>query len=250
MNANQAPRSNPFSTRFIAPGVIPYWLAPPQTLESLARQLVAHRRASVIGPHGSGKSSLMNALVQPPAKEQPVGHQAGSIERLGGGVLNAMDQAIRLQWWTIDGPASRRRFLAAGGDWDRQQLVVVDGWERLRSWERWRVLRRTAVRDCMLLVSSHQPIRGLPILWDTHQNLQHADQLVRWLLRDDPELADRWIASPRYAELKRRWGGNVREMFFTLYDWFELQHGHPSSRSDRAAHPHLRPGVEDRGAID
>jgi hypothetical protein len=96
----------------------------------------------------------------------------------------------------------------------------------------------------MLLASSHHPIRGLPILWDTRQNLQHADRLVRWLLREDPELADRWIASPRYAELKRRWGGNVREMFFTLYDWFELQHGHPSSRSDCAAHPHLRPGVE------
>ncbi len=60
--------TNPFATRFVAPGIIP-WVAVDQgapSLELLAARLTQdfRNRAEIVGPHGSGKSTLMRHLAE------------------------------------------------------------------------------------------------------------------------------------------------------------------------------------------
>src|SRR5262245_49587973 len=56
--------SNPFSTRFIRPGAIPFIFSAGESAESLVDHLrVNNWRGQIIGPHGSGKSTLLAALL-------------------------------------------------------------------------------------------------------------------------------------------------------------------------------------------
>src|SRR3989442_1545921 len=54
MSAPRVVTSNPFSTRFIRPGVIPFVFADGQSPETLVEQLRQHHWwGQIIGPHGS-----------------------------------------------------------------------------------------------------------------------------------------------------------------------------------------------------
>ena len=68
-SCDHAPRSNPFSTRFVRPGAVPYLFAPGQSADGLVRRLAGFGwRGQIIGPHGSGKSTLLAALAEPLAR--------------------------------------------------------------------------------------------------------------------------------------------------------------------------------------
>src|SRR5690349_19179309 len=63
------PESNPFSTRWTWPGAVPFLFPVGVTVESLVAKLPAsHWRGQIIGPHGTGKSTLLATLL--PAIEQ------------------------------------------------------------------------------------------------------------------------------------------------------------------------------------
>ena len=56
--------SNPFATRFISPVVMDYHFSEPLSAERLVGRLKANRwNGQIVGPHGSGKSTLINSLV-------------------------------------------------------------------------------------------------------------------------------------------------------------------------------------------
>src|SRR5258707_1037455 len=56
--------SNPFSTRFVRPGAIPYQFPERVTADSLVEQLRSQNcRGAIIGPHGTGKSTLLATLI-------------------------------------------------------------------------------------------------------------------------------------------------------------------------------------------
>src|SRR5262245_4595947 len=55
---------NPFSTRHIRPGALPYLFPPGESAAGLVDRLqAAGWCGQIIGPHGSGKSTLLAALV-------------------------------------------------------------------------------------------------------------------------------------------------------------------------------------------
>src|SRR5437016_5663581 len=56
--------TNPFSTRFVRPGALPFRFSAGQTAASLVARLhELHWRAQIVGPHGTGKSTLLAALL-------------------------------------------------------------------------------------------------------------------------------------------------------------------------------------------
>ena len=58
-----SPRSNPFSTRFTRPGAIPFLFEEPLTAEFIIHRFNANNwLAQIVGPHGSGKTTLVRGL--------------------------------------------------------------------------------------------------------------------------------------------------------------------------------------------
>jgi ABC-type dipeptide/oligopeptide/nickel transport system ATPase component len=186
--------SNPFSTRFIRPGAIGYLFPAGISAESLAQQLQQqHWRGSIIGPHGSGKSSLLTALIPALEKhERRVVHQ-----QLQGGQRQ------------LDWPALQPR------DWTNHTLVIIDGYEQLSRWQRTLLSLRCWQRSSGLLVTAHQPV-SLPLLFTTKPSLELALSIVQRIL----PASDDHITPSDVTEAYTRHQGNLREMLLHLYDTY------------------------------
>lgn len=186
---------NPFSTRYIRPGAIPYQLPPGTTLSGLVERFEAHAwRGAILGPHGSGKSTLVAALIP-------------AIEAVGKSVLR-----IELH----DGQRRLPVDLGQAVSGQTQCVVIIDGYEQLSWWNRWRVQRLCRRRAIGLLVTSHKPV-GLPELCRTSTDLALAQSIVASLVagRCEPIALDEW--TPRFESHQ----GNLRETLFDLYDLYE-----------------------------
>jgi hypothetical protein len=189
--------SNPFATRFIKPGAVDYVLPPGTTPESLVAELQQHHwRGSIIGPHGSGKSSLLTAL-------RP------ALERAGRHIVQQQLQAGQrsLDWSAL-----------AWREWTNKTLVIIDGYEQLSLWQCLLLRARCRQRGAGLLVTAHQPVR-LPILLQTKPSLELALAIVQRLL---PESDDR-ITPADVAEAYVRTSGNLREMLLSLFDVYRAR---------------------------
>lgn len=189
--ASDPPR-NPFATKQIRPGAVPYFFPPGMSLELLIERLEQqHWRGEIIGPHGTGKSTLLAALKAP---------------------LQARGK--RLVEFTFR--HGERRLPSLLGEWDKQTLVVVDGAEQLSWFSRWRLRRRCGRAAAGLLWTAHQPL-GLSVVWETQGDPILAQQLVEHLLGEA-----RGVISPAEVEASlRATHGDVREMLFRLYDVFQ-----------------------------
>lgn len=186
--------SNPFSTRFIRPGAIDYLFPPGVSADSLATDLQQQNwRGSIIGPHGSGKSSLLAALLP-------------AFESRGRRIVQQQLQNGQRQLdWT---PLKWR-------EWANDTLVIIDGYEQLSLWQRTLLSLRCWQRGTGLLVTAHQPVR-LPLLFATKPSLELALGIVQRVL---PASDDR-ITPADVAEAYARRQGNLREMLLSLYDVF------------------------------
>jgi hypothetical protein len=199
-----APRagSNPFSTRFIRPGVIPFLFPPGLDAPGLVRALAVRGwRGAILGPHGSGKSTLLAALL-------PALREAGKEPVLV--ALHDGQRALPPEAWRD----LRRR------TGPRSRIAVIDGYEQLSCWQRWRLRRLCRHRGHGLLVTAHTPV-GLPVLLRLCVTPQTAGRVVAQLLTAVPEAA---APRPGTAELAARLGrqsGNLREVLFQLYDDYE-----------------------------
>jgi hypothetical protein len=187
--------ANPFSTRYIRPGAIEFRFPPGDDAKALVQRLRARDwRGEIIGPHGSGKSSLLAALV-------PALRDAGKSVLL----VELHDGQRRL-------PVDLKRHPDATGD----GVVIVDGYEQLSWLSRLGVKRVCRRRGMGLLVTSHKPA-GLPELYRTAPTLELARSIVESLVAGRS-------ASITSAELAERYAlhqGNLREMLFDLYDLYE-----------------------------
>jgi energy-coupling factor transporter ATP-binding protein EcfA2 len=188
--------SNPFSTRFTRPGAIPYRFADTTTAaELIERFLSGGSRGQIVGPHGSGKSTLLAALTL-------AFHERG----LATTVFTLHDGQRRLpaEFFTLTG--------------DDRRIVIVDGYEQLGRWHRWRLARRCRRRGWGLLVSGHEPL-GFPTLCRTRVELDLAQSLVRDLLPEgDLRIGDEEVRAAFQAH-----DGDMRETFFALYDVYEAR---------------------------
>jgi hypothetical protein len=187
------PTSNPFSTRYTRPGMLPPLDIAGVPLD--VGRLLADLRAggvAIQGPHGHGKTTLLRA------------------------VLAAADQAGR--------PTSFLRVGAAG--WVSRALFLiglarpctvigVDGWELLPAGLP-TVLRGAATcRRATIVATTHGPA-GMPVL----ARCETSPQLLASIVDRLPAHGGR-IAASDIDDAFRRHGGNLREALYDLYDRFE-----------------------------
>jgi hypothetical protein len=207
---------NPFSTRYTRPGAIPFRFPPGTSADGLVEQLRSQGwRGAIVGPHGSGKSSLVAALI-------PAIRRAGKEVQL----IELHDGQRRLPvvkgsgvFICPDGP---------GADIHEQiktpdpfTVVIVDGYEQLAWWNRLRLRRDARRRGLGLVVTSHAPT-ALPLLFRTSTSLDLAREIVQSLLAGRKELAGADLVSAE--QLARRFEsrqGDMREILFDLYDLYE-----------------------------
>jgi hypothetical protein len=189
------PEENPFSTRRIRPGAIPYYFPPGDKIETLLARLEASEwQGEILGRHGSGKSALLATLIP-------------AIDRAGRTVvlIGLHDHQRQLP---ID--------LAHDARVQKQTVVVIDGYEQLSGWSR-RALSSTRLqRGFGLVVTAHMPV-GLPLLYRTTPDYDAACRLVEHLLPQGVEL----LSQAELEQCYLRHAGNLREMLFELYDMYE-----------------------------
>lgn len=193
--------SNPFATRFTSPGRLPALDAAgrPIDLDGLIDRLLRMRFAAIIGPHGSGKSTVLANIVA-------ILHERGALVR-----------SIRLRSLR-DASLLVRTVAAAGTD----ATVAVDSWECLGAAAGWIVRGLAWMRGCRLVVTSHQGAAGFQVLTDCRPTLAVLEALVSHL----PAMAEWYGPIIDAADLKAvfaRQHGDIREIFFDLYDRFEAR---------------------------
>ncbi len=186
---------NPFSTRHVRPGAIPYIFPSGESSQQLLQLLERNGWwGEIIGPHGSGKSALLATLI-------PLIEQTGRKTLL----IELHDGQRRLP---VDLGAEPR--LEAGS------LIVIDGYEQLSRFSRFRVRRFCRRQEVGLLVTAHRPV-GLPPLYRSNVSIETAEQVVAWLLGE----AEPLVTKDQLADCLQNHGGDLRESLFALYDLHE-----------------------------
>jgi hypothetical protein len=179
----------------VRPGAVPFLFPPGEDAAALVDRLrAAGWRGQVVGPHGSGKSTLLAELRQ---RLEAVGCAVIVVVRHGG------ERALPAAFW-------------AGIPKGRLVIVLIDGYEQLGVWTRWRLRFACWRRGLGLLVTSHMDT-GLPDLYRTAVTPEVAVRVVGRLtagaaaLVKESEVIDRLAARD----------GNLREALFDLYDLHE-----------------------------
>jgi hypothetical protein len=188
-----AVHSNPFATRFTRPGAIPYLFAEGESAAMLIERLRSHDwQGQIIGPHGSGKSTLLAALVP-------------ALEAAGRTVISlALHQGERQL------PPLDRAALSS------QAQLIIDGYEQLSWWSRWRVHWLCHRARAGLLVTAHADV-GLPTIYRAQPSEALAQRVVTELLPHGEAAITPADVSTAYVASK----GDVRETLFKLFDVYQ-----------------------------
>lgn len=206
--------SNPFATKFIRAGSMPYLFVNGHSIEAMFGQLVTSRmRGQIVGPHGTGKSTLLKQMVQQ-FKEHT--HQKSDAP-LGESFMAAqLGQGIRRLPWSWFKLIRTRP----------GTLLVIDGYEQLSLWRRISLQTVIRLRRLGLLITTHETQWGLPVLIRTHADVPTTRAIVDRLLADQstgqpqPDLSDREL-----RQLLDSCGGNTREVLFQLFDRWQSGFG-------------------------
>lgn len=190
------PTENPFSSRFVRPGALPFLFPPGDSAEAIvARFAASGRRGAIVGPHGSGKSTLVETLL-----------------------TQLRDEGREVRVCLL---RNGERTLRCGFDAGLQtgDVLVVDGYEQLGLLGRLALRRVVRRAGCGLLVTSHRPVHGLATLFAARPTSATTVALVERLtaVQAGP------IASTDVERLFDEHGGDVREVLFALYDLYELR---------------------------
>jgi len=191
---------NPFSASFVRPGAIRYQFADGESAASLVdRFLAAGRRGQIIGPHGVGKSTLLSSLRD---------------EFIARG-----ETAIHFE--LHDG----QRSLAKPVEIAPRAIVCVDGYEQLSYASRIELALSVKRKTCGLLITTHRAVwfpARLPVLIELRPSVDAAVKLAMSVLERHGVASSAGGISP--AEIERIFfevGGDMRELFFRLYDLYE-----------------------------
>jgi len=201
------PDRNPFATRYTRPAVSEYLFPDDAGVEMLIARLREFRWwGQITGPHGSGKSTLVEMLLRR---------------------LEAAGRIVDFYAFRAAPPPFTRAGASFGARsasvscWNQATQIVVDGYEQLgwlqRTWWKWQCRRRGAG----LLVTGHDDL-GLPPLWQTKTSEELMQRVVARLLgQADPV----WPSAEQLDRLFASHEGNVREVLFALYDLYEQRQG-------------------------
>lgn len=213
--------SNPFSTRFVRSGALPFHFPPGESVNRLLEHwLRAGKQGQILGPHGSGKSTLLAALVDELRR---------SSERVVHVILH--DDQKRLPPEIASQIASEPCTLA------------IDGFEQLSFWQR-KKYKDYGRRGTGLLITSHQDM-GLPTIFETNVTFELANTLVNQLLSHQPNRIE-----PQ--TLRRAFdahSGNLRDVWSQLYDVWESREPPNAAPLDQNQ-PSEREGLTERKEFD
>lgn len=185
---------NPFCTRRVRPGAIPFLFPPGQDAESLVARLQANDWwGEIVGRHGSGKSALLATLI-------PHIELAGKRPML----VELHDGQRRL-------PFRMNR----DDRFQSSAVLIIDGYEQLSRWSRFLLKRHCRRRGIGLVVTAHVSV-GLPELYRTEPTPELAKRLVAQLVPSALPCSEADVA----ASFTRHCG-DVREMLFEMYDLYE-----------------------------
>jgi hypothetical protein len=148
----------------------------------------------IVGGHGSGKSALLATLI---LQIERAGRHATLVELHDGQRRLPLD---------LNRDSRLRPPL----------VLIVDGYEQLSRWRRFRLKRHCRRRDWGLLVTAHVSV-GLPELFRTAPSPELAERIVGQLMagRSPPCTASELAACFTCRH------GNLRETLFDLYDLYE-----------------------------
>lgn len=251
--------SNPFCTRIVRPGAIEYRFDPQEDVEPLLdapildvliRRICDTPFQLIVGPHGSGKSTLIRELVprlsnhfaklvevqlhQPEhqhyAKPQSLSPDDASTRRWFAAIAERLVHAWKMAKWV----AAKQREARSEG------LLVIDGLEQLSWWSVYRIRRRAKRWGQTVLATSHRQHRGFATLRNTTLNSDQIIALTEWLIASLAESEQTQVRQ----ELDRRSLGpqtNLRDLWFDLYDLIETsrrqQYARSLDRRDRSIAP-------------
>ena len=183
----RAVSENPFCTRRVRPGAIPFLFPPDQTAEALIERLqTAGWRGEIVGPHGSGKSTLLASLI---SVLERVGRRTVLVE------LHDGQRRLPPELWSdarLETPA----------------VLVIDGYEQLSRFSRFRLRWFCHRRGVGLLITTHQPM-GLPTLCQTAAYARTGRADCRPPVEQSETAAFRRRIGAMFGTAWRRFTGNV-----------------------------------------
>jgi len=193
---------NPFATCWTRPGALPFHFADGESIEQLITKLCGQRWwGEITGTHGSGKSTLLAALI-PALVAAGWRVQAVTLRKGQRRLPDEFQEQLRNRHSGYLGASLR--------------LFIVDGYEQLSRFARWRLTRACRRAGAGLVVTSHAPT-GLPELVRLAPDGRLVQQIVR-------ELCAQVSASVATADIDASHachGSNVREILFDLYERHE-----------------------------
>lgn len=184
-----APKDNPFRAQRL--DRVPYRLQRGTWAQLEARLARLRCRAAIVGPHGSGKTTMLDALQT----------------RLATRGLHIVRADLRCD----EAHPTRDDIDALTKPLSINDVLMYDGADHLSVW-RWRQLRR-ATRHCGGLIVTSHARRLLPILARTHTTPSLLRELVSELLDGDarPDITSR--CETLFAEHR----GNLRDALRACY---------------------------------
>jgi hypothetical protein len=194
------PRNNPFATRWVRPGAIPFLFQPGEGMSLLLERLETHGwRGQIVGPHGTGKSTLVADLLA------ELSRRSIQVRR------------VELHEGEGNKRAEVRQALEEPPAGPGIPVLVVDGFEQLSWWSRHVIKSACRRLGFGLIVTAHRSV-GLPDLYRTAMTPSQARQLVDYLLRHEEARCLDLSNLPRFLSAR---GGNFRDVLFDLYDLYE-----------------------------
>ena len=153
----------------------------------------------IVGPHGTGKSTLLKAI-------------SDEMRRQGETVVEAVlrDQQRKLP------PELHKRLRELRG---KIFVLTIDGYEQLSYLEQFRMLWIKFRYRCGLLITAHRPVAGWPILYETSPNFDTLKRVLRHLLKNETLISAEYLDT-----LYEKYNGNLRLILLDLYDEWERRH--------------------------
>ena len=190
---------NPFATRFTRPGSLDF-IEDDLRVDELSQRLLEIRDpCQIVGPHGSGKTSLTIAIAK-----------------------RLFKNSIRSRWITFrreryfSSPSSKHEdYLPEQKPVEStdREILFIDGIEGLGLLQRFFALRKLKSRRTQLVLTAHQKLSGYPVLATVHPKLETFRKLARKL---HPTTDSTWQTKVDAAFADAE--GDFREAFFLLYD--------------------------------
>lgn len=190
-------RSNPFATRFTRPGALRFAADNPSDIRGLCERFDQLHQAAIVGPHGNGKSTLLQTLL-----------------------VELRERYAQVHLWRLQ--AGRRVPLSLLGHILRcrdDSLTIIDGFEQLPAPLRRGIVHWVRLRHGRLLVTAHRDQPPLSTLWRAEIDYHLARRLTLRLLADYGDVRPAMMAC--FEAHWQRGQRNLRNLWFDMYDDFE-----------------------------